>query len=51
MLDILDSFDSLAELQRNYQASKTALIKKKLRLYEEANMSRWGLPELPSQKP
>jgi ribosomal protein L21E len=51
MLDVLDSFDTLAELQRSFQASKSGLIRKKLKLYEEGNMTKWGLNESITQKP
>lgn len=51
MLDILDSFDALAELQRNFQQSKSALIRRKLRLYEEGNMAKWGMGENIKEKP
>lgn len=34
MLNILDGFDSLAAVQQKYQDAKSALTKKKLRLFE-----------------
>jgi hypothetical protein len=33
MINMLDSFDHLAEMQKNYQDTKAALIRKKLKLY------------------
>jgi len=51
MLDVLDSFDALADLQRNFQQSKSALIRRKLRLYEEGNMTKWGLSDNLKEKP
>lgn len=43
MINMLDSLDNLAEMQKNYQDSKAALIRKKLKLYEQGNITKWGI--------
>lgn len=41
MLNILDGFDSLATVQQKYQDAKSALTKKKVKLFEEGNVEKW----------
>ena len=51
MLNTLDNFNNLAEIQKNYQEFKYNLMRKKLRLYEEGNTAKWGLNETLAKKP
>ncbi len=44
-------FDKLAETQEKYSSTRTHLIKKKQRLFEEGNMAKWEMTSVPSQKP
>jgi hypothetical protein len=41
MLNIIDSYEALAGVQQKYIESKTALARKKLKLYEEGNVDKW----------
>lgn len=41
MINILDAFDSLATVQQKYQDAKSALTKKKVKLFEEGNVEKW----------
>ena len=45
MLNIMDSFDSLATFQKSYQDKKNELMKKKQKLFEEGNVAKWNLKE------
>lgn len=45
MLNIMDSFDSLATFQKSYQDKKNELMKKKQKLFEEGNVSKWNLKD------
>lgn len=43
MLNMIECYDRLASLQQSYIDQKMALLKRKEKLYEEGNMSKWGL--------
>ena len=51
MLSLKGEFDRLATLQKEFTDKKLSLIQKKEKLYEEGNMSKWGLSEKVSTKP
>lgn len=51
MINMLDNFDSLAALQKDFQVSKYNLMRKKLKLYQEGNMQKWGLNQTLTKKP
>ena len=40
---MVESLDKLASLQQSFIEDKITLRKKKEKLYDEGNMSKWGL--------
>ena len=48
-VNYLDGLDKLALIQNSYKEARAALNKKKERLFEEGNISKWGNPELKSK--
>ena len=48
-ISYLDGLDRLAIIQNSYKEARNGLDKKKQKLYEEGNTSKWGNPELKSK--
>ena len=51
MISMIEEFDKLANIQKEYMEKKKVLLAKKEKLYEEGNMSKWGLTEKLANKP
>ena len=42
MINLMDSLQVLAEKQQSFNDVRTALLKRKLKLYEFNDVSKWG---------
>lgn len=51
MINLMDSLQVLAEKQQNFNDVRTALLKRKLKLYELNDMSKWGSQVKITEKP
>lgn len=51
MINLMDSLQVLAEKQQNFNDVRTALLKRKLKLYELNDVSKWGSQVKITEKP
>lgn len=51
MINLMDSLQVLAEKQQGFNEVRTALLKRKLKLYELNDVSKWGSQVKITEKP
>lgn len=51
MINLLDSLESLAVKQQNFSELRTNLLKRKLKLYELNDLTKWGTQVKLTEKP
>lgn len=51
MVNLMDSLQVLAEKQQGFNEVRTALLKRKLKLYETNDVSKWGAQAKITEKP